>query len=96
MKTREANYGIGKEEAESLRKYCQSATIEEQQILFQYSYQSNKQIYPDIFYSLVNGLSYDKLMKARYIPMNRNDFYGYQRKCLMMFREHLVSEHKWE
>ena len=96
MRTREEKYGIGKDEAESLRKYCQSASIEEQAIILRYSYESNKQIYPDIFYSLVNGLSYDKLMKARYIPMNRNDFYGYQRKCLTMFREYLASKHKWE
>lgn len=95
MKIREENYGISKEEADSLRKYCQKANIDDQMKLLQYSFDSNPDISSDIYYSLVNGLSYDKMMKARYIPINRYDFYAYQRKCMSMFRQYLVSVGKW-
>ena len=93
MKTRNAgfkNYGISKDEADSLQAFCRSPQFGEHELLIDCAKRANEQIASELFYSLVRGVSYDELSKIRYIPLSRSDFYGYRRKCLAIFRGYLM------
>lgn len=93
MRTRNAgykNYGMSKEEANSLMEFCQSPQFCEHELLIKCAEESYQDIAPDLYYSLARGISYDDITKIRYIPLSRSDFYGYRRKCLDVFRRYLV------
>ena len=99
MRTREKGYekyGFEPGEEKRLKEYCKNEGFSDHDILLQSAISSNPQIAVDLFYSLINGISYDRLMTLKYIPIPKTDFYGYQRKCLSMFRNLLLFYGKWE
>lgn len=94
MKIREtsySDYGFWKDEAKKLKEYCKSAQFEEHDKLLQSAIQSNKSIASELYYSIVRGISYDELIKIRHIPLSKTDFYGYQRKCLALFKQYAAG-----
>lgn len=99
MKTREKGYkeyGFEKGEEKLLKEFCKKEGFSEHDILLQASISSNPAIASDLFYSLINGISYDNLSKIKYIPLPKSDFYGYQRRCLSIFRNLLLLMGKWK
>jgi len=44
-------------------------------------------LHQSLYDSLTEGLSYEKLSGRYYVPINRNSFYDYQKKCLEMYME---------
>lgn len=95
MKTREKgymDYGFNADEAKKLKEYCRSAQFTEHNMLMQSALSSNQSIASELYYSIARGISYDELTKIKHIPLSKTDFYGYQRKCLAIFKE--LSESK--
>lgn len=63
-----------------LLRLCISETYDEEEL--------QKALYD----SLVGGVSYDRLSGRYYIPLNRNSFYEYQKRCLVRFRMYKENE----
>lgn len=89
-------YGFALGEEKELKEYCKKADFGDHDILLQSAISSNPAIAADLYYSLVTGLSFDKISNFRYIPIPKVDFYGYQRNCLAIFRNLLIMCGKWE
>lgn len=86
-----SDYGITPEEEERLKIICRSKSAEIRLALMTAAIQANSGISEHIFYSLVLGLSYDRLnamlcQKGLHIYRERNDFYADRRKCLAIFK----------
>lgn len=97
MKTRNKSYidyGISKQKANELKKRCQTLNARERDILMECCKCANQGIAYEMMYSLIYGVSYDKLIACVYIPALREDFYAYRRKALSLFNEHLREETK--
>lgn len=101
MKTREKGYdnyynfyGFDSNAAKKLKDFCRSHDFAEHKLLIESAVSANPDIASDLYYSIVSGLSYDKLIKIKCIPLPQVDFYGYQRKCLFLFYEALKSQEK--
>lgn len=92
---RYSDYGFKPGEQERLKKYCQSVGFCDNSILLQAAMSANPVIKDDLYYTIVTGISYDKLNDVRKILLPKNDFYGYQRKCLDIFRNLLIQQGKW-
>lgn len=93
MRTREKGYtdhGFENEkEAEKVIEYCRSPDFQYGEELLRSAITANKTISYDIFYSIVNDLSYNDISRIKYIPISIVDFYGYRRKCLGNMRDWL-------
>ena len=95
MKTREKgykDYGFDSDEAKKLKAFCRRPDFAEHKLLIDSAVSANPAIASDLYYSLVNGISYDSLLKIKFIPLPQVDFYGYQRKCISIFRNNLYKE----
>lgn len=98
MKTREkgyTDYGFEKDEGKRLKEYCKKAEFEDHKILIDSAMEANQCIAPELYFSIVSGISYDDLTRIKYIPLPKVDFYGYQRRCLAIFRKTLIGLGKW-
>ena len=98
MRKREKSYqqyGFAPGEEQDLKHYCRSPDFTDHDTLLQAAIASNPSIAADLYYSLVRGLSFDRLNDVRYIPIPKVDFYGYQRNCLAIFRNLLIMCGKW-
>lgn len=89
-------YGFYPEEEKRLKEYCQKSDFSDHDTLLQAALSANPSIAADLYYSLVTGLSFDKLSNYRYIPIPKVDFYGYQRNCLWIFKDLMILYRKWE
>lgn len=89
------DYGFDVGEEYKLKEYCKIADQSDQSDLLQAAYCANPCIAHELWYTLITGLSYDKITKIHYIPISRNDFYAYQRNCLSNFRNFLLLKGKW-
>ena len=90
MRKREMSYqeyGFAPGEEQDLKHYCRSPDFTEHEMLHKAAMEANPSIGPDIYYSLVKKLSYDRLNDTQYIPISKVDFYAYQRLCLKKFKE---------
>lgn len=89
MKRREmlySDYGMPPELVKELKTLCKHLDEEGHINLLLCAMKANQGIAPAIYYSLVSGASYDSLSVCADIPINRGDFYAYQRYCLSLFR----------
>lgn len=85
------DYGFLPGEDKRLREFCRMPDFAECVLLIESAKKANADISNDLYYSIVAGLSYDKLTIAKYIAISRIDFYGYQRKTLAIFKEALCD-----
>ena len=53
------------------------------------------EVYPNVcdelYCCIVIGMSYDKMNKKNFVPLDRKDFYAYRKKTLAVFREALKA-----
>ena len=99
MKTREtsyADYGFDINEAKRLKEYCRRSEFADHKLLMDSAISANACIAVDLYFSIAGGVSYEDLIKIKYIPLPKSDFYGYQRKCLDIFRRLLLLSGKWK
>lgn len=90
------DYGFDKKEIKRLREYCKDMDDEDKEILRQAAESSNANIAEYLYESIINHLSYDDLDKDKYIPIGKEDFYGYQRLCMVKFCNLLVFAGKFK
>ena len=89
MRTREkgfSDYQFAPGEEKEIKAACRSRDPTIFCLLAQSCFQANPDIADSLMYSLLKGLSYDKLICISNIPLNRNDFYAYRRAALAIFR----------
>lgn len=98
MRTRETgykHYGFKDEEVKMMKKWCKSGDFKEFSLLLECARKTNESIFNDIYFSIVRGISYDRLDKMIYQNIGRGDFYGYQRKTLALFRDALIERKRY-
>lgn len=91
MKTRDKtykDYGFADGEAKKLKEYCRSErfTPTDKAMLWQAAEMSYPSIAKYLYDSIRKKISYERLTDMYYVPINMNDFYGYQRLCLNHYR----------
>lgn len=94
MRTREkgfSDYGFAPGESDELKAWCQKSDFSEEFLLLESAKMANKDIFNDIYFSIVKGLSYEKMDEKIYQNIGKGDFYGHQRKTLAIFREALIE-----
>lgn len=92
MKTREKlfkDYGISPDQAAKLRAWCRTATPEQQAIILQCCQAARPDMATILFFSITQGVGYDVLSRAVYIPLSAIDFYGYQRMAFSKINERI-------
>ena len=94
MRTREkgfADYGFSQGEETKLKEWCRKPDFTEEFLLLESAKMANKDIFNDIYFSIVRGVSYEKMDFKVYQNIGKGDFYGYQRKTLAIFRDGLIE-----
>lgn len=84
------DYGFEAGEEKKLIQYCRSCEFDRNQELLISAISANADLANDIYYSIVNDLSFEDLSKIKYISANKNDFYAYRRKTLANMRNWLI------
>lgn len=84
------DYGFEEGEEKKLIQYCRRREFDRSQELLISAISANADLANDIYYSIVNDLSFDDLSKIKYISANKNDFYAYRRKALANMRNWLI------
>lgn len=99
MRTREksySDYGITDSEVKYIKEFCRNSTKPQQQIIKSALSCLDSYIAPFIFYSLVDGLSYEDLCAKHYIYMGKGDFYGYRRQGMDAIKRWMILCNVWE
>ena len=94
MRTREkgfSDYGFAPGESDKLKAWCQKPDFSEEFLLLESAKMANKDIFNDIYFSIVRGVSYEKMDSKVYQNIDKGSFYGYQRKTLAIFRAGLIE-----
>lgn len=86
------DYQITKERVKELLQYCRET--KDLSLVEQAIRETNPSISELLRMSLVQRLSYDKIMCKTYIPMGMKDFYGYRRKALATLNRLLLKGHE--
>lgn len=94
MSTREKSYedyGFSRKEAKELIKQCRNLGAKESSLLKECAMKANNVVGYSVYYSLIHGLSYEKLSKVRFPEYSKVDFYGYRRRTIALFREAIAG-----
>lgn len=94
MRTREkgfADYGFSPGEETKLKEWCRKPDFSEEFLLLESARMANASIFNDIYFSIVRGVSYEKLDFKVFQNIDKGSFYGYQRKTLAIFRAGLIE-----
>lgn len=86
-----ADYGFVPGESDKLKAWCQKSDFSEEFLLLESAKMANASIFNDIYFSIVRGVSYEKMDFKVYQNIGKSDFYGYQRKTLAIFRAGLIE-----
>lgn len=74
------DYGLTDSDAKRLKVLAKKQ--ENERLVHECAEQANKQLAAELYYSLVKGVSYEKLDSINRIDIDKGSFYGYQRKTL--------------
>lgn len=94
MRTRNkgyADYGFCEGEEKKLKQWCKGPDFTEEFLLLESAKIANKDIFNDIYFSIVRGVSYESMDRKVYQGIDKGSFYGYQRKTLAIFRAGLIE-----
>ena len=86
-----SDYGFLNQEENLLKKWCRSIDFSEETLLLECAKKVNHRICNEIYYSIVKGVSFERLDQKNYVDCGKGDFYGYQRKTLATFKEALIK-----
>lgn len=84
-KVKYSDYGFSVEEVKRLKAFINSDDFCYQSLLHKIADEVNHDLCNELYDSLIYGESYEKLSGKEYIPINKTDFYSYQRLCLIEF-----------
>lgn len=86
------DYGLSNGEEKQVLEWLQKIhSTEERQVIYDLALDTKASIADDLVYSLVNGISYDKLCVVKNISYSKNDFYGYRRKLIFKIYKHVYK-----
>lgn len=85
------HYRFAPDEEKEIVKLCRKNDHEIRTILHHAAYTTNEDIAEEMIASLTLGLSWENIMLIHYIPMSKNMFYAYRRKCLAAFRDAVAT-----
>lgn len=82
-----SDYGLTADEVRSIKELCDNIECgsEEDVLLRSCCHEVNPNIENALYISLKKGISYDEMSKRDYIPIYKNDFYGYRRRVMARF-----------
>lgn len=89
MRTREKSYddyGFAPGEEKRLKELCREKNFKTYILIHLAARKACPDMAEDIAYSLLKGLSYEKILFIHSLPISKNDFYAYRRKCLYFFK----------
>ena len=95
MNLRNSDFGISIEQYKSICKRIQNGEIKEHDSLNAAAVEANPSIAEYLVKSIEESLSYEKMSAGNYIPINKNDFYAYRRKCISIFHKKLSNGGKY-
>lgn len=81
------DYNLHMDDVRAIKELCKNikAGSEDELVLKGCCRVVNPNIAEQLYASLTKGLSYDEMSKREYIPIYKNDFYGYRRKAMAQF-----------
>lgn len=80
------DWGVRQEDVEILKDICRNATADRKKDILNCCRNAcPKGIENFVYESITLNRSYDKIMKNKYIPIKKDDFYAYKRKSMAMF-----------
>ena len=85
------DYGFRPGEEKQLKEWCKKPDFSEEFLLLESAKMAHESIFNDLYFSIVKGLSYEKMDFKVYQSIGKGDFYGHQRKTLAIFREALIE-----
>ena len=86
-------YGFSEGEEKHLLKQCQTGGIDPHTVL-ECAIEANPGYADELFFSLIKGVSYEKLDFLSHLPASKNDFYAYRRKTLALIRKRIGVQNK--
>lgn len=86
-----SDYGFGPGEEKELLRYCRSSDFNQGGMLLKCALMARPYLAADIYDSIVNGVSYDRIVMHKELYVRKEDFYAYRRKCLGLFREMCIQ-----
>lgn len=95
MNLRNSDFGITIEQYKSICQRIQNGEIQEHDLLNAAAEEANPSIVEYLVKSIEESLSYEKMSAGNYIPINKNDFYAYRRKCISIFHKKLSNGGKY-
>lgn len=99
MRTRRTyykDYGIDEEDVKNIKERCTHMDDEEKELLWNAAMYANPYIAKELYTSLEQQKTYRQMADIDYIPYNYEDFYGYQRLCLVIFRNLMIFAGKFK
>ena len=83
MLTREAtyeDYGFSEEEDKKFNEFCRKLEMRDKILLLQCAAEVYPNVCDELYCCIVIGMSYDKMNKKNFVPLDRKDFYAYRKK----------------
>ena len=99
MRTREKSYqdyGITEEEKLYILEFCRKADDEQRLVIKNALAELNPYIAPYVFYSLVDGMSYEDICSKNYLYIGKGDFYGHRRQGMAAIKRWMILYGIWE
>lgn len=76
------DYGMSENDVKKVKEWCKKADPDDKlDIIYRSCRKANPALMDYLMYSMVTGAGYDALSRSTYIPIQKGDFYGYQRKA---------------
>lgn len=94
MRTRKArlsDYGLIEETKNCILWFCTTANKEQQEFIKDALKNLETEEWENIYFSLVSGLSYEKVCGQRTVLLSKNDFYRYRIKAIYLISEKLAE-----
>lgn len=99
MRTREmsyADYGLTDREVEYIKCFCRKSDEEQKKLIKFALSELQPYIAPFIFYSLVDGLSYEDICTKDYLYIDKGSFYGYRRQGMAAIKRWMILYNEWQ
>lgn len=85
------DYGLNNDDVEKVIRYCKGNTEESNKKLFDCAFRANKAIGSDLYYSLSQDVSFERLDAIKSVAYSKSDFYGYRRYCVFLVYKEMYT-----
>jgi hypothetical protein len=85
------DYGLNEQDVENVIRFCRKNTNESNKKVFECSFKANSAIGADLYYSLSQDVSFERLDAIKSIAYSKSDFYGYRRYCVFLLYKEMYT-----